>query len=677
MGLCTGVARVLPGAGNRLAASGCGSYHAGPEWSHRHVRANPGLSAMMQSIRKFSMSPIGKAVFILVLLTFGAGFWYVGNPLAPGGGDWAVRVGDVEIPAQAISEDYQRQMQRLRQLSGQSFDAEQARAMGLPQAVIGQIVNRTLLDLGASDLGLAVSDATIGKVIRNDPDFRNSEGDFDREVYSLALRNAGFSERQYEERLRRDLARTEYIGTLQAGVVAPEALVDQAYRFRNEARVAEVVPIAAAAMTAVPEPDAAALQAYYDSHPDAFTTPEIRQVTAVVLTAADLAAEMAASEEELQAAYDEHQDEYAEPERRSLQQILFPDQASAERAAERLKQGADFAAVAKEVAGLESSDLDIGAMSREELIPELADAVFATAHGEVTAPIRSPLGWHLIRVTEVQPARTRTLAEARDELSEMIAREKAVDALYDLSTRLEDALGGGASLEDAARSLNLKLIRVPALDAAGRDAEGAAVADIPPELPATAFATDVGSDSLLTQTGSDGYFIVRVDTATPPQRKPLDAVRDEVRDAVMAERRAEAARQAAEALAAEVRGGRPIGEAARDKGYEAVTGAPVKRSGEGGEPGWPRSLVSALFETEPGGVVVVDAGGAVHVARVREVVEAEPRADREAVATLRDELTEALQTDIVDQLAGALQRRHPVEANTRVLSDLFQPQQQQ
>lgn len=629
---------------------------------------------MMQGIRKFSMSPFGKAVFILVLLTFGAGFWYVGNPFAPGGSDWAVRVGDVEVPAQAVSEDYQRQMQRLRQLSGQRFDAEQARAMGLPQAVIGQIVNRTLLDLGAADLGLAVSDATVGEVIRNDPNFRDAQGQFDREAYRLALRNAGFSERQYEERLRRDLARTQFLASLEAGVAAPKAMVDQAYRVRNEARIAEVVPIAASAMT-VPEPDAAALHAYYDQHPDAFTAPEVRQVTAVVLTVADLAAEMAVSDEEVQAAYDERADELSEPERRSLQQILLSDADQAERAAQRLKEGADFAVVAREVAGLDAGALDIGAMSRDELIPELAAPVFATAPGSVAGPIRSPLGWHIIRVTRVEPARTRTLTEARGELSSMIAQEKAADALYDLSTRLEDALGGGATLEEAAQSLNLKLVRVPALDATGRAPDGTPVAGLPPELPATAFATDVGSDSLLTQTGSDGYFIVRVDNATPPQRKPFDAVRDQVRDAVVAERRAEGAKQAAEALAAEVRGGRSIGEAARDKGYQTVTGAPVKRSGEGGVPGWPQSLVSALFEAEPGGTAVVDAGDTVYVARVREVIEADPRADRDGVAALGKELTEALQTDIGDQLARALQQRHPVEANTRVLTDLFQPRQ--
>ncbi|MCW5699146.1 MAG: peptidyl-prolyl cis-trans isomerase, partial [Rhodospirillales bacterium] len=331
-----------------------------------------------------------------------------------------------------------------------------------------------------------------------------------------------------------------------------------------------------------------------------------------------------------------------------------------------------FAAVAKEEAGLDAGALDLGTLTRDELIAELADPVFAVAQGKVTAPIKSALGWHIVEVTAIEPASTRSLADVRDELTKTIAMDKAVDALYDLSTRLEDTLGGGASLEDAAQSLNLKLLKIAALDSLGRDVDGKAVTGMPSELPATAFATDVGSDSLLTDTNDGGYFIVRVDEVTPPRLEPLDAVRARVLEAAMTEKRAAAAKEAAEALAEQVRGGADMATAAADKGFKATTGKPVKRSGEGGGDGWPQQLIASVFSAEQGNTVVVDAGNASFVARVNEVRKADPSADKNGLTAIDDEMTQALRNGMLDELVGALRRRHPVKANPQVINKLFE-----
>jgi peptidyl-prolyl cis-trans isomerase D len=627
---------------------------------------------MLEAIRQRSASFLVKLFLVILILSFGSGIWMNWDMIRLGGGSgWAVRIGDVEVAPETLSNEYQREFARIRQATGDRIDSEQARALGLPQEVIRRIVNQTLLDLAAADLRLAVADATVAAAIQSDRAFHSPPGVFNREVYGQVLRSIGFTERQYEARLRQNLARAQFVDSIEAGVQAPRALMEAIYRQRNERRTAAVVRIGEESMNQLAEPDEPALRSFHTENAALFTAPEYREVTAVVVKLEALAKEIAVGEEAVKAAYDERIDEFSEPERRTLRQMLLPDEATARRAEERLKRGEEFALVAAEEAKLASDALDLGAVAKDQLIAELADPVFALAVGEVTSPIRSTLGWHIVQVRSIEPARQRSLAEVRDEITQELARERAVDALTDLTNRLEDTLARGVALEEAAAELGLQVRTVAAIDRQGKDPSGLPVPDLPPRFLKTAFATELGNESLLTEAGDEGYFIVRVDKVTPPALKPFEAVRSEVSKALQAKQRAAAAKEAAEALAERIRtGGGNVGADV----WQPVISTPFLRTGEGAPADWPRGLVDSLFAAKTGAVVVVEGRGATYVGQVASVVAADPQADPKNVEAAEQEMVQSLRTDVLAQVVGALQQRHPVALNNQVIDRLFQRQ---
>ena len=147
-----------------------------------------------------------------------------------------------------------------------------------------------------------------------------------------------------------------------------------------------------------------------------------------------------------------------------------------------------------------------------------------------------------LRVTKVEAGHESTFDEVKDKLRQTLAREKALDDLYDLANKVEDVLGGGATLEEAASKLSLKLRTVEAIDGEGKDRAGNPVKDVPasPRFVQTAFETAEQTESIMTDAGDNGYFLLRVDAVTPPALKPLDTIRDQVVNAWKSQKRAEA-----------------------------------------------------------------------------------------------------------------------------------------
>ncbi|NJN06236.1 MAG: hypothetical protein HC814_07535 [Rhodobacteraceae bacterium] len=172
--------------------------------------------------------------------------------------------------------------------------------------------------------------------------------------------------------------------------------------------------------------------------------------------------------------------------------------------------------------------------------------------------------------------------------------------MFDLTTRLEDALGGGATLEEAAKELNITARSIAAIDPQGLNPEGQPIADLPAGFLDTVFATNENAESPLTEAGDEGFFVVRVDTVTPPAPKPFESIRNEIAAAWKAERRAERAKETADSIVSGLKGGGDPAALAAEKGAVFVTSAPFSRSGEGFPDSLPKALIAAVFQRPAG-----------------------------------------------------------------------------
>lgn len=628
---------------------------------------------MLQSMRKHSKGWLAIFLFGLLIMSFAA--WGIGDMFRSAGQSQEVaEVGGLTITIQEFNRDLQREMRRLQPLFNGQLDTEQARQFGVFDQVLSSMVLRTLIELGARDAGVAVSDAGIRARIRNAPAFQDERGEFDRARFDRAVFNSGLGEGGYLFELRRALAREQVAGAVIAGSTVPDGLLDPLFQYRQERRVAGLIPITRDDIGDIEAPGGAALDAYYREHGEDFMAPELRAITAVTLMASDLAEEIAVSEDRLRQDYEARIAEFDDPERRTLEQMLLPDAESAERAYGLIQDGRDFAAVSEEVAG--APPLPLGPVERaliEGQAPALAEAVFGIEIGEVPPPVESPLGWHVLRVTEIEPALRHPFEEVRDDLARAAALDEAADAIYDLSNQLDDELAGGTSLEEAAALLNLPVRIIEDIDAAGLDATGEPVPDLPlsgAEFLEAAFTTQAGEESLLTEVGTEGYFVLRVDGVRPPAIRPLATIRDEVTAAWMEDEKEGAAKARAEEIFDQVKLGGNAEALAAVNGLRFERTVPFTR----GEPdvahGVTEAMAQEIFALNPGEAMLAPSAGGYLIARLESVQAADPAADRAAAESLRAQLREAIENDLMTQFQDALTNRYPVEVN-RATFDQF------
>jgi len=626
---------------------------------------------MLRKMRKSAGSPIVKILlFGSLILAFG--LWGVADYVQVGpGDDPAASVADIEITPAELYQNYQAELQRMGLVQ---IEPEQARALGLIDQVLAAMVNRTLFDVEADALGLTTDDASLADEIRANPAFRNELGQFDRLRFEQILALNGLSEGEFTAQLRQDTTRAQFVGSLTGGVRPPQKLVEQVFAFQGERRVAETVQVPLDSGSNIGTPTEAELSAYYDEHQSQFEAPEMRTVTFISLTPEDLVDDVGVEQARLEEEYAVRKAEFTVPERRRVQRILVQDEAAAKAAIERLKAGADFAAIAQEVSGEDAGAIDLGTVTRDEIIDTaIADAAFELEVGDISAPVQGPFGWYIVTVSELEPGSTKPFDEVRDDLRLDLARDEAVEMVYRLANDVEDVMAGGVGLENAARELNLSVVTVGPLSATGEDGSGQRVDTLPGgRFLEVAFEQMPLEDGFLTETPEGGYFILRVDSVTDARLKTIDEVRDEVIDGWTQERRQQKTRERATELVERVKSGESLETIATELNAKvAITDPLTRRSSLFGGP-LPPDLLTALFRMRPGEAGMGDNVEGVVIARLLEIQTA---GDDPADAELRDRIAEQLRSgianDIVVQLNEGLRGVHDVTVNAQVIDQLY------
>jgi peptidyl-prolyl cis-trans isomerase D len=626
--------------------------------------------AMLQAIRSKAGSLVVKALFGLLILTFG--IWGIGDIFRNRPTDTTVAtVGSQSIDAGALQTALQPALERLSVQLGTQVDLRQAKQMGVIQQVLGQLIDYSLLDQEAHRMQLDISDGVIRDAITHDPMFRGTGGVFDRNAFNALLAANHMTEAQYIERLRYQIARDDLLIGITSGVAAPPAIVDRLYRYRNEKRVADIVALPVSSDAGVGQPSDSELTKFYVAHPDMFRAPEFRSFTMASLTPSDLAKTIEIPEAKLKSAYDQRQDEFVLPERRDVQQILATSEDKAKAAEAALAAGKDWAEVARTVTGQDPQTIDLGLVKREELPQQLADAAFNLPLDKPSQPIKSPLGWHILRVTKIVPPTTQSFAEVKAKLQADLAHSEAADRLYDIGNHVDDAVAGGATLAEAAAKFGLTKTVVGAIDDKGlaRDGKKVELPVSPAEVLKLAFASDEGRTSRVTQTSDGTIFLLHIDKVTPPSVRPLAEVRDKAIAAWQAEQRQADMAKAAEALAAAVKPGMQLSAVAAAKGLKATVSPPFQRQSENAA-GVPPALVAKLFGAKPGGVVTVSDAAGSYVAQLARI-EQPKTAAKDVTATLSHTVAAGIQADLGDEFTRALRTRFPVEIHRETLDRLF------
>lgn len=450
------------------------------------------------------------------------------------------QVGDVEIKGDEFLRLYTQQTQSVQELLGVALDSAKARELGFVDSVMSDLIRRALFDNEAQRMELSVSDTMTRDKILYLEDFQDEAGLFSELIYRQLLREAGYSERSFVRDLKRDLERRQLMSSIASGPKAPQLMMTPLIEFRHEKRFARSILLKNEDMPKARPPSATVLQQWFDERVEQFATPQLYEVSYITLEPSDLSDEIDIDEQDVKDLYEQRLYFFSKDERRRLLQILVDEEELAQKIREQLDSNADFASVAQTQAQLTEQDITLGWNTKGELLSQLADDIFALDEGAVSEVLQSPFGFHIFKVEEVEEADTLSYEEVREDLLAELKGGEALEAIYQLLANVEDQLAAGESLEDTASSVNLEMRGVDAIDVTGKDAKGRDIENLPQMNRFLKAIKDYERDeeSLVNETESGGFFVLRIDEVTPPRERTFEEAQSDVLAAWMNDQQA-------------------------------------------------------------------------------------------------------------------------------------------
>ncbi len=531
---------------------------------------------MLQAIRERVTGVV--AFIILGLLAVPFLFFGVDSYIRDVPQDTIAEVGDQTISITEFQTEFARYRQQLRAQQGENYNDLEVNRPERRREFLEQMIDQRLLSGYAQEQGLAISPAALVEVIRGVPAFQIN-GRFDPQIYRQRLQATGQTVQQFERELTRDLLLQEVPAAVSSSAFVTEDAIDDWLRVQQQQRDVALLAIDSAPYRDVDAVTAEAIEAYYEANTDRFMRPEQITVEYVELDTADQVADAEIEDETLRDRYEAVRARFMTAEQRRASHILITAgddrttdeaEALAESLRERIGNGESFADLATEfsddpVSAEEGGDL--GWLEPGIIDPAFDDVLFALEVDEVSAPVESDFGWHVIRLDDIREPRGQSFEEARAEVLEEVRAERAEELYFELSERLVDLVyADPTGLAAISEDLGLEL------QTAGPysrfSAEGV-LAD--PAVVEAAFSDLVLIDRQASEpieVGENRAIVLRVTDYQPEQPRPLDAVENEIRDQLAREAAQDQAREFGESLIERVRAGETLAEVAEAESLE-------------------------------------------------------------------------------------------------------------
>ena len=644
----------------------------------------------MSKFRKFAGAAIMVALMSMLIISFG--LWGIGDMLKLGGQSNEVAhvggthiplygwFGGVSVPVEEVKDRFNRQLQQIQQQTGQRPEPDQAVRYGLHLRALDDVVQRAIIDNAIQAYGLSISQGEIQAAIAANPTFKGTAGSFDAARYRALLQQARITEASYVADVRRQIATVQLFGVVRPDGLAPKSLRDDAFKQESEKRIAETLYLPDAIVKDVPKPTTEQLNAYFETNKAKFTIPEYRSFSYVLMTPDDVLPQIAVTPEQLKQEYDAKQAEFGSPEKRDVDQAMTDSEDKARKMIDIAKGGKSLEDAAKDVLGNADGVIKLGLVQKKDLpAGALADGVFGLPQGLAAQPIKSPLGWHVVRVNKIEAGSLKPLAEVKDKLEKDIKLQQASEVLIKLVNDFDRVLTKSQSMATAAQDLQIKIKSIENVDARGQDAAGKQLVAGPAaqQLVQAAFQTRESADSELLQTQSDEYFVVHVDRITPARVPSLGEVEAKVSEAWQTEERRKLADAKVKEAVDKANAGNDLAAIAKQLGVEMRTTKPVNRFDADTGNYLSQQATQELFRLALGKAQAVRTADANVIVRVKEIQAVDLAKEKEALERFGTQLDISIENDLVAELLSALRQKFGVKLNEATFRAAFQFQPQQ
>ena len=540
---------------------------------------------MLQSIR--DRMGIGLAISVLVLLVVPFVISSLYGYVSGGGGPQTVaEVNGEEISRSQLDQAFQQRQAELRRMLGDQFDPALFDNDQLRRETLQQLIDRQVLLGYVRANGLRVSDKDVADAVRSQEIFQ-VDGAFSADRYRRVLQQNGLTPERYEGQLRQDLALSLLQRSLRASSFTPDPALDRVIALQRQRRELRWVTLSLDRYRDRVSVTEADLEAHYKANPERYRQPEQVQLRYLVLDPAVLAESISVDEQAINDRYAERQAQVQAESSRAIRHILVAVDAEADATAveaareaamaarERIVAGESFAQVAEAVSddtGSAANGGSLGVLERTDVVDGFAEAAWALDPGEISEPVRTQFGFHIIEVTDIQDAELAPLAELRGSIRDEIARARAERQVFELGNELETlAFENPQRLTPAAEALGVEVKQSGWIPREGTE-EGIGAQSAVLEAAFSEAVLERRENSDLLELSQGRYAVIRVEDYKPAALQPLEAVRESVRTAVVEEKAEAQARADAQRIREALSAGRSMPDAADEIEGVSVNG---------------------------------------------------------------------------------------------------------
>lgn len=528
---------------------------------------------MLEYIREHSQGWFAWAIIILLIIPFA--LWGIHQYVD---GDSAVNVAVVngkEISAnqfqRTYQQTYQQQRNRLQNMLGDRFDPSFIDQDQLKKNVLENMIEREVLVQSAHDEGMRVSALRVGAEIRGIPSVQ-SDGKFDKVLYGRLLQSQGISVGAFERMVGDDIIIQQLSRALADGGFVTKAELDALLRIRLQQRDIgyALVPVANyISEVAVDDKD---VEKFYKDNPDRFRTPEQVSVDYLELSSDEMAKGIKVTEADLHSYYQERAADFTTPEQRRARHILIPvasdappaEVEAAKKKAEdllaRIRKGESFAELAKKFSqdpGSAKQGGDLGFFGRGVMDKAFEDAAFSLKVGEVSEPVRSTFGFHIIKLEGKRGGERKPFKEVRTQLEKDLKHQRAADRYFSQAEELSNlAFEHDDSLIDVAKQMHLTIKNSGLFT---HDSGTGIAAD--PKVREAAFSDDVllgGKNSEAIELSQDHLVVLHLKEHKPVALRPLKDVREDIRQKLRIRDAKSKAKKVGEGIMRRIKGGEKV-----------------------------------------------------------------------------------------------------------------------
>ncbi|WP_085648235.1 MULTISPECIES: SurA N-terminal domain-containing protein [unclassified Pseudomonas] len=590
---------------------------------------------MLQNIRDNSQGWIAKTIIgVIVALMALTGFDAIFQ--ATTHKNEAAKVNGEEISQNELSQAVDMQRRQLMQQLGKDFDASLLDEKMLRESALKGLIDRKLLLQGAEQSKFAFSEAALDQVILQTPEFQ-VDGKFSSDRFDQVIRQLGYSRMQFRQMLAQEML----IGQLRAGVAGSGFVTDAQVlafaRLEKQTRDFATLSIKADPSTVKLTDDE--VKAYYDEHAKEFMTPDQVVIDYLELKKASFFDQVAVKDEDLQAAYQKEIANLSEQRRAAHILIEVNDKtteaqakAKIEEVQARLAKGEKFEALAKEFSqdpGSANNGGDLGYAGPGVYDPAFEKALYSLNKDQVSEPVRTDFGFHLIKLLGVEAPEVPTLASLKDKLTRELKTQQVEQRFVEATKQLEDSSFEASDLAQPAQDLKLTVHTSKPFGREGGEGVAANRAVV-----TAAFSTEVleeGANSTAIELDPETVIVLRAKEHLKPTQLPLESVATAIRTQLTKEHASAAAKTKAEQLIASLRDGKtPLDKAVDGQSWKVTEAA--NRAQEGVDP----AVLQALFrmpkpaaKDKPTFTSVTLADGSLTIVRLNGVNEAAAPTDEE------------------------------------------------